>query len=208
MFAAEERGELPKGTAERWAKHTKNIKDLPEKKKNKDSDKKKKKKEKDANTYKYICCKIAQKLSKSLIKAAAGNNKSFFSNIFSGVGGGPLGNQLLDTITSRISGPVLSSESPKGSLTSTDDKKWMSRLPQHVQKAINDSNSFFEWMRTKGQEIQRLAYQRGEPPFNYPEYRNQWQKFINAVLVIIRHGFDMELAKYRDKTEVKRNEQG
>jgi len=54
MFAAEERGELPKGTAERWAKHTKNIKDLPEKKKSKDSDKKKKK-EKDANAHKYIC---------------------------------------------------------------------------------------------------------------------------------------------------------
>lgn len=29
MFAAEARGEVPKGTAERWAKHTKNIKSLP-----------------------------------------------------------------------------------------------------------------------------------------------------------------------------------
>ncbi len=34
MFAAEERGELPKGTAKRWLKHTKNIKNLPKKKKN------------------------------------------------------------------------------------------------------------------------------------------------------------------------------
>jgi hypothetical protein len=32
FFAKEDRGELPKGTAERWAKHTKNIEDLPEKK--------------------------------------------------------------------------------------------------------------------------------------------------------------------------------
>ena len=30
MYSAEERGELPKGTAKRWAKHTPNIKDLPE----------------------------------------------------------------------------------------------------------------------------------------------------------------------------------
>ena len=29
MFAAEARGEIKKGTAEKWAKHTKNIKDLP-----------------------------------------------------------------------------------------------------------------------------------------------------------------------------------
>lgn len=32
MFAAEERGEVPEGTAERWAKHTPDIKKLPEKK--------------------------------------------------------------------------------------------------------------------------------------------------------------------------------
>lgn len=31
MFAAEARGEVKKGTAERWAKHTKNIKKLPKK---------------------------------------------------------------------------------------------------------------------------------------------------------------------------------
>jgi hypothetical protein len=30
MFAAEDRHELPKGTAERWARHTKSIRDLPE----------------------------------------------------------------------------------------------------------------------------------------------------------------------------------
>jgi hypothetical protein len=30
MFAAEKRGEVPKGTAERWAKHTPKSKDLPE----------------------------------------------------------------------------------------------------------------------------------------------------------------------------------
>jgi hypothetical protein len=30
MFAAEDRGEVPKGTAERWAHHTKSIKALPE----------------------------------------------------------------------------------------------------------------------------------------------------------------------------------
>jgi hypothetical protein len=29
MFAAEARGEVPKGTALRWAHHTKNIKKLP-----------------------------------------------------------------------------------------------------------------------------------------------------------------------------------
>lgn len=33
FFAAEDRGELPKGTAKRWAKHTPDIKKLPEKKK-------------------------------------------------------------------------------------------------------------------------------------------------------------------------------
>jgi hypothetical protein len=38
MFAAEGRGEIPKGTAERWARHTKNIKSLPEKKKKKEED--------------------------------------------------------------------------------------------------------------------------------------------------------------------------
>lgn len=33
MFAAEERGDVPKGTAKRWAKDTPDIKSLPEKKK-------------------------------------------------------------------------------------------------------------------------------------------------------------------------------
>ena len=32
MFAAEARGEIPKGTARRWAKHTPSIKSLPERK--------------------------------------------------------------------------------------------------------------------------------------------------------------------------------
>jgi len=32
MFAAESRGELPKGTAKKWAEHTPDIKSLPEKK--------------------------------------------------------------------------------------------------------------------------------------------------------------------------------
>lgn len=41
FFAMEDRGELPKGTAEKWAKHTPNIKKLPERKK-KGSRKKKK----------------------------------------------------------------------------------------------------------------------------------------------------------------------
>jgi len=36
MFAAEERGEIPKGTAKRWAEHTKNIDKLPERKRKKD----------------------------------------------------------------------------------------------------------------------------------------------------------------------------
>jgi hypothetical protein len=31
MYAAEERGDIEEGTASRWAKETKNIKDLPEK---------------------------------------------------------------------------------------------------------------------------------------------------------------------------------
>jgi hypothetical protein len=31
MFAAQARGEVPKGTAERWARHTPGIKNLPEK---------------------------------------------------------------------------------------------------------------------------------------------------------------------------------
>lgn len=30
MYAAEERGDVPAGTADRWAKETKNIKKLPE----------------------------------------------------------------------------------------------------------------------------------------------------------------------------------
>lgn len=34
MFAAEKRGEIKKGTAEEFAKHTKNIKELPNHKKN------------------------------------------------------------------------------------------------------------------------------------------------------------------------------
>lgn len=37
MFAAEDRGEVPKGTAKRWAKHTESIKDLPEKVHSKES---------------------------------------------------------------------------------------------------------------------------------------------------------------------------
>lgn len=35
FFAMEKRGEIPKGTARRWVKHTKDIKSLPEKKKRK-----------------------------------------------------------------------------------------------------------------------------------------------------------------------------
>jgi hypothetical protein len=35
MFAAEAKGEIKKGTAERWAKHTPNIKALPKKAKKK-----------------------------------------------------------------------------------------------------------------------------------------------------------------------------
>jgi hypothetical protein len=35
MFSAENKGELPKGTAERWAEHTPDIKALPEHKMNK-----------------------------------------------------------------------------------------------------------------------------------------------------------------------------
>lgn len=35
MFAAEARGEIKKGTAKRWAKHTPSIKELPEKAKKK-----------------------------------------------------------------------------------------------------------------------------------------------------------------------------
>jgi hypothetical protein len=38
MFAAEDRGEIPEGTAERWAHHTKNIKHLPEHVRHKKSD--------------------------------------------------------------------------------------------------------------------------------------------------------------------------
>lgn len=41
MFAAEDRGDLPEGTAERWAKHTKSIKKLPEKAKKDDKKEKK-----------------------------------------------------------------------------------------------------------------------------------------------------------------------
>jgi hypothetical protein len=37
MFAAEKRGELPKGMAERWAKHTNNIKALPKRAKKRKS---------------------------------------------------------------------------------------------------------------------------------------------------------------------------
>jgi hypothetical protein len=43
MFAAESRGELPKGTAKRWAHHTDDIKHLPEKVKKKKGRKKMKK---------------------------------------------------------------------------------------------------------------------------------------------------------------------
>lgn len=37
MYAAEARGEVPKGTADRWSKETKNIKSLPERKMEKDA---------------------------------------------------------------------------------------------------------------------------------------------------------------------------
>lgn len=41
MFAAEARGELPKGTAKRWARHTPDMKNLPARvKKDEDTDKK------------------------------------------------------------------------------------------------------------------------------------------------------------------------
>lgn len=40
MFAAEARGEVPKGTAKTWAEHTPNIKKLPEKKKQSKTEKK------------------------------------------------------------------------------------------------------------------------------------------------------------------------
>lgn len=43
MFAAQERGELPKGTAERWASETSNIEKLPNKLKNKKREMMKKK---------------------------------------------------------------------------------------------------------------------------------------------------------------------
>lgn len=33
FFAKESKGELPKGTAEKWASHTPDLKDLPERKK-------------------------------------------------------------------------------------------------------------------------------------------------------------------------------
>jgi len=35
MFWAESKGKIPKGTTEKWAKHTPNIKSLPEKVKKK-----------------------------------------------------------------------------------------------------------------------------------------------------------------------------
>ena len=38
MFAAEARGELKKGTAKKWAEHTKNVKDLPERVKKADQE--------------------------------------------------------------------------------------------------------------------------------------------------------------------------
>ena len=38
MFAAEDRGELPRGTARRWARHTKSIKKLPLRADDQDSD--------------------------------------------------------------------------------------------------------------------------------------------------------------------------
>lgn len=46
MFAAEERGEVPPGTAERWAKETPNLKELPERKDQKTKKRKKGKKKK------------------------------------------------------------------------------------------------------------------------------------------------------------------
>lgn len=54
MHAAEARGDLPKGTASRWAAETKNIKDLPNKKKKKPTKKRR-----------YIKRKRMQKLAKS-----------------------------------------------------------------------------------------------------------------------------------------------
>lgn len=61
MFAAQERGDLPKGTAEKWAKHTPDIKSLPEKVK-----KKKYKAKKDGRKLKECVLKYNE-LYKSLI---------------------------------------------------------------------------------------------------------------------------------------------
>lgn len=54
MFAAEERGEVPKGTARRWARETPNIKNLPEKKKE----------EKKAE-YRKFACQLQQQIKEA-----------------------------------------------------------------------------------------------------------------------------------------------
>lgn len=56
MFAAEGRGDLPKGTAKRWAHHTKNIKKLPEHK------------QKRAAAFGVLFGKLAADLSGSAVK--------------------------------------------------------------------------------------------------------------------------------------------
>jgi hypothetical protein len=58
MFAAEERGDVPKGTAKRWAHHTKDIKHLPEKKKGK---KMKKKGELVLQKYASLICNLPER---------------------------------------------------------------------------------------------------------------------------------------------------
>lgn len=66
MFAAEARGELPKGTAKRWAEHTKNIKKLPERKKPKKQEDSKKSAKLAAL---YLRAKIASLRAKLAAKA-------------------------------------------------------------------------------------------------------------------------------------------
>lgn len=62
MFAAQKRGDLPKGTAEKWAKHTPDIKGLPE-------EVKKKKKYKTKKTPKKLkeCVLAFNEVYKSLV---------------------------------------------------------------------------------------------------------------------------------------------
>lgn len=77
MFAAEARGDLPEGTAERWAHHTSNIKRLPEKA----HDKKKKKKKHFVKGFEKAAAPILKSMAGTTDAAINKHNKEMMDRM-------------------------------------------------------------------------------------------------------------------------------